>query len=158
MLAKTNPTARVLTRPNISMTRPRPHFRRATWGEVATVLDLVETTVFDAEGLPTAYLGDDGETIYLWSGGAVAYIAAPHVYGWNGEHLGWFDEGVMYDDRGHPIGFFSERCPRMCRMEPMKSMKRMKRMKGMRRMAPMRPIFTSSPSSTSLRAFLELGQ
>ena len=57
-----------------------------------------ELTLFDSSGNATAYIAmNDGMTIYLWGGTPVAYLhprrsGTPYsVYGFNGDHLGWFD-------------------------------------------------------------------
>jgi len=34
----------------------------------------METTLFNKNGKPMAYIADDGETIYLWDGRAAGYL------------------------------------------------------------------------------------
>jgi len=49
----------------------------------------METTLYDGTGRPVAYIADDSDnSIYLWSGHAVAYLVDSNVYGWNGTTLG----------------------------------------------------------------------
>ena len=81
----------------------------------------METTLFDGRGHPGAYIADDGEnSVYLWSGHAVAYVVGELVYGWNGRHLGWFVDGVVYDLQGQRVGSVRERCPYATYAEPAK--------------------------------------
>ena len=74
-------------------------------GSISNELDLNEITLFDANGAPVAYIAPDEEwAIYLWNGKPVAYLEhdgdAFSIYGFNGKHLGWFDEGVVRDHQG----------------------------------------------------------
>ena len=72
----------------------------------------MEDTLYNAKGEPIAYISDDmNKTIYLWDGHPVAYLSSYHVYGFNGQHLGWFINGVIYDSDGNRMGFNSTTCP-----------------------------------------------
>ncbi len=57
----------------------------------------METTLYNKTGKPVAYFAEDGETIYLWDGRAVAYLLGDMVFGWNGRQLGWFANGTIFD-------------------------------------------------------------
>jgi len=65
-----------------------------------------EVTLYEGNGEPVAYIDTDDEmTIRMWSGEAVAYLEDAgdgnwYVYGWNGQHLGWFERGVIWNTRG----------------------------------------------------------
>lgn len=117
----------------------------------------METTFYDKDGQPVAYLADDGETIYLWEGHAVAYLRSDNLYGWNGDHLGWFVDGVIHDLEGFSAGFVGEKCPVATYAEPAKYAKYAKHAKS----APYAPCARSalSPvcSSTHLAALLGKG-
>ena len=69
--------------------------------------------VFNKRGDPVAYILDDyNETIYLTDGSPVAYLYEQgHVYGFNGRHLGWWIEGILYNHDGERIGFSSSTSP-----------------------------------------------
>ena len=73
----------------------------------------MEKTLFNKNGLPTAYITDDyNQDIYLWDGHAVAYIFEnEHVYGINGDHLGWFVQEIVFNNYGERVGFTSSTCP-----------------------------------------------
>ena len=66
-----------------------------------------EISIFDKSGNAQAYISKD-LTIYLWSGEPVAYLNNSndlwHVYGFNGKHLGWYINGIIYDNDGNAVG------------------------------------------------------
>ena len=80
----------------------------------------METSLFDAQGDPVAYLSDDYDrTIYLWDGHPVAYLyEEQHVYGFNGRHLGWFIQQVLYDENGGRSVLPFVSCPTAVAKEP----------------------------------------
>lgn len=78
----------------------------------------MEIILYNKNGEPVAYIADDGETIYLWNGHAVAYLYKDKVYGWNGKHLGWFVDGIIYDLRGLIVCFIRSKCPVATYAEP----------------------------------------
>jgi hypothetical protein len=68
-----------------------------------------ENTLFDFDGNAIAYISTDSQnTIYLWNGTPVAYIYPQsgnfHIYGFNGQHLGWFANGLLRDNNGYIVG------------------------------------------------------
>ena len=73
----------------------------------------METTLFDRDGNAVAYIADDYRgTIYLWEGNVVAYVYEDrHIYGFNGRHLGWFIDDIIFNYHGERIGFTSRSCP-----------------------------------------------
>lgn len=84
----------------------------------------MEKALFNSNGEPVAYVSDDlSKVIYLWDGHPVAYLYEYHVYGFNGLHLGWFIDGIMYDPNGDRIGFTSMTCPITTFEEPAKAKK-----------------------------------
>jgi len=115
----------------------------------------METTLYDRSGQPTAYIADDNETIYLWDGRAVAYLYDDKVYGFNGQHLGWFIDGIIYDEHGLKIGFVSSKCPSVKRVSPVKSVKHVKSAKHVRSVPRIRPVLKISSSDEDFKAFLE---
>jgi hypothetical protein len=119
---------------------------------------MAEITIFDASGSAVAYIAADSEgTIYLWSGDAVAFLHGEHVYGFNGQHLGWFDSGIVRDGKGCAVGFTKEACPKVTKVEPVKRVKKVKRVKSVRRVAPVRLVNKLATSSLPLAIFLQSG-
>ena len=91
---------------------------------------MAEITIFDTKGYAVAYIAADGAgTIYLWDGHAVAYLVQDKVYGFNGQHLGWFDSGIMRDLKGAQIGFVKSSCPVTTKTEKTKKTKKTKKSK-----------------------------
>lgn len=64
-------------------------------------------TFYNSHGIPIAYLHDDNECIYLFNGKPVAYLHDNAVYGFNGHHFGWFEDGWIRDLHGK-CAFFTE--------------------------------------------------
>ena len=56
-------------------------------------------------GLATAYVDDDGTTIYLYDGSAVGWIDNVDVYAYSGRYLGWMQEGWLFDRVGNRAFF-----------------------------------------------------
>jgi hypothetical protein len=64
-----------------------------------------EIPLYNNDGEAVAYIDTEEDlTIYLWSGKPVAYLEKKSdrmlVYGFNGKHLGWFDNGAIYNSDG----------------------------------------------------------
>ena len=118
----------------------------------------MEITLFDKHGKPVAYIADDGEnSIYLWSGHAVAYIDGENVYGWNGKHLGWFVDGIIYNIRGRRVGSIREKCPFATYAEPAKNAKYAKYAKYARYAAYAIPALSTGYSDEDFEEFLKQG-
>lgn len=68
-----------------------------------------DVSLYDERGNAVAYIApDDGRTIFLWGGKAVAYLQgdAPDihdVYGFNGRLLGRLTEGLIIDMEGKTL-------------------------------------------------------
>jgi hypothetical protein len=114
----------------------------------------METNLYDKTGRAKAYIADDSETIYLWSGKAVAYIIDENVYGWKGKHIGWFVNGKLFDRRGKRIGFIPGNCPVATCAAPAKYAKHAKYAKSARHAAYARVALSTSNSEQELEAFL----
>jgi len=72
----------------------------------------MDITLYSQDGTAVAYLADEEvPTLYLWHGEAVAYLQGETVYGWNGRHLGWWVQRVLYDAIGRQVGFTAGKCP-----------------------------------------------
>ena len=81
-----------------------------------------EISLLDASGEAVVYIVlDDEFAIYTWDGHAVAYLYGSmndfysrktmDVYGWNGDHLGWFFDGVVMNHYGDASCSIRERHP-----------------------------------------------
>lgn len=104
-------------------------------------------TFYNKNGKPVAYT-EDNENIYLFTGQPVAYFYGDAVYGFNGHHIGWFENGWIRDLYGSCV-FFSEHAsdgpirpvrqvqPIKCvkHVKPVKCVKYVKRVKCVNRIA-----------------------
>lgn len=126
---------------------------------VSVVYGQEEISLFNSKGKPTAYIDtEDGLTIYTWSGKPVAYLTKNgenlDVYGFNGNHLGWYESGIIYDHKGNVVGFIKGAVDIYTEYEPYKSYKEHKPYKSYKEYAPYKPYFSNSFSSTPLSLFL----
>ena len=70
-----------------------------------------EISLFNSEGDAVAYIdvSDEDNTIYLWNGTPVAYLFSEsnyyNIYGFNGNHLGRYEDGIVRNGDGDAIGF-----------------------------------------------------
>jgi len=127
-----------------------------------TIMIAQEISLFDYDGNATAYISNDSQnTIYLWNGTPVAYIYSTggdyHIYGFNGQHLGWFANGVVRDNNGYAAGATKNAYSGVTRVEPVKSVKRVTPVASVRRVAPVKPVFSMSWSRTPLSVMLSSG-
>ena len=119
----------------------------------------MEKTLYNANGEPVAYIsGGLTKAIYLWDGHPVAYLNDYHVYGFNGLHLGWFIDAIMYDADGKRIGFTSKSCPVPVYKETGKAKKYPADKAGPRCEPPPLPDLGFDYSSEDFEEFLRKGQ
>ena len=120
----------------------------------------MEKTLFDKNGEAVAYVTNDyNETIYLWEGSPVAYLYEDaHVYGINGRHLGWFVNGILYNNNGKRIGFTSNTSPVPITKEPVKTKKQPMYEIRPRWSAPPFPQLTFDFATEALLDFLKEGE
>ena len=109
-----------------------------------------EVALYDSGGAATAYIAtDDDMTIYLWDGKPVAYLksdkdAGYNVYGFNGKHLGWFVNGIIWNHAGDASCAIQEALATPAQLEPLKGLKELKPLKSLQALAPLRPLFSNS--------------
>jgi hypothetical protein len=119
----------------------------------------MERALYNVRGEPIAYISDyPTKAIYLWDGHPVAYLYAFHVYGFNGSHLGWFVNDVVYDTSGNRIGFTSKTCPAPLHKEVGKGKKYPLDKPGPRDEPPPLPDLSFSYSDEDFEEFLKKGQ
>ncbi len=118
-----------------------------------------EISLFNSKGSAVAYVDtdDDDLTIYLWSGKPVAYISGENIYGFNGNHLGWWVKGIIRDHDGDAVGATKNATNMYTEYEPYKSYKEYKPYKSYKEYAPYKPYWSTSWSSGSFKMFLLQG-
>jgi hypothetical protein len=117
----------------------------------------METSFFNKNGRPVAYLADDGETIYLWDGRPVGYLSEDRVVGWNGKQLGWFANGTIFDIYGLRTGFIKSKSPIPTDLEPGKPAKQAQGVRSVRQSGIAKPVMCYGYSSRALEDILEEG-
>ena len=118
----------------------------------------MDGVLFDGKGRPVAYLEVDGERIiYLWNGYAVAYFVGDRIHGWNGNHIGWFNEGVVYDRHGQRVGSVGDKCPRALQATRAKASKHARTAKYALKPEYERPDYRNYYSEQDFEEFLKEG-
>jgi hypothetical protein len=120
----------------------------------------MDQVLFDKNGNAVAYISDEKEhTIYLWDGRVVAYLFENEkIFGWNGRHLGWFIDGVVYNLTGHQIGYTREKSPVPVANEPVKPAKQLKPSQYPRYTTSARPRLSNAYAMGNLQEFLSQGK
>lgn len=117
-----------------------------------------EITIFDSSGEATAYIDtDDERNIYLWAGEPVAYLDHDSIYGFNGKHLGWINEGILYDHDGYAVGFLEGNTIRPTLPEPVKGLKKLTPLKSLEELEPLQPLLRTQWAA-GLKYFLLNGK
>ncbi|GAA5480043.1 4-fold beta flower protein [Haloferula helveola] len=119
---------------------------------------MAEVTLYDPSGEPVVYIDvDDDHTIYTWGGTPVAYLSDEHIYGFNGKHLGWFQDGIVWDHDGNRAGYLAQTLPVYAAYEPYKSYKSYKPYRSYQEYAPYQPYKLHSESRIPLLQFMSQG-
>ena len=117
-----------------------------------------DISLYDNDGEAVAYIAvDDDLTIYLWGGKPVAYLDGENVYGFSGQHLGWFSDGVILDHAGNAPCVLKDRYPGSTAYEGYKGYKEYKPYKSYAEYAPYKPYASNKLSSTPCSIFLAAG-
>ena len=122
-----------------------------------------EVPLYTGNGEPVAYIAVNDElTIYLWGGQPVAYLdntlGSLNVYGFNGQHLGWFERGVVWMHDGNAACAIKEALAVGAHSEPGKFGKFGKPGKFGKQGAPGKPMFTNIFGMMPCSMFLALGR
>ena len=108
---------------------------------------------------PVAYIDVNDElTIYLWDGTPVAYLYGEDVYGFNGTHLGWFEQGIIYNHKGDAICVVQNRFSGYTSYEGYKGYKSYKPYKSYKEYSPYKPYFSNMFSSMPCSLSLAMGR
>ena len=118
-----------------------------------------EIKLFDQEGTPIAYIDTDEDlTIFLWNGTPVAYLDKSSVYGFNGKHLGWFKDGIVWDRKGYGVGFVEGAVNKLTKLEPLKSLKKLAPLRSLQELERLEPLSKNRWSPIPLDIFLLQGK
>jgi hypothetical protein len=119
-----------------------------------------EVTLFGRNGDPQAYIAhDDDNSLYSFAGEPLAYVDEnSNIYGFNGVHLGWFEDEIVWDHAGRRVGFTAKTCPVLRKFEPFKGFKQFKPFKAFKQFAPFKPLKSQAFSREELIDFLHKGR
>ncbi len=116
-------------------------------------------TFYNSKGRAVAYLGDDGESIYLYGGAPIAWLDGDGIYAYSGKFLGWFEEGWIRDLHGNCV-FFTD-CANggpvrpVRQVRPVKGIRGIRPVKGVRQVRPVHPVKSLSWSNLSDESFFK---
>ena len=122
-------------------------------------------TLYDENKEAIAYIDyNDEATIYTFEGEPVAYIELEEqVYGFNGKLLGWYSNGVLYDQTYHAVGA-KHGIARggintvITKVEKIKGVKQIKPIKSAKGNDYVHPVLFDSWSKTTLTEFFAEGK
>ena len=118
-----------------------------------------EISLYDSAGDAVAYIDtDDDLNIYLWGGKPVAYLDGDSLYGFNGNHLGWFKEGIVMDHQGYAVGFVEGAVNKLTNLERLKSLQQLCPLKSLQQLEPLEPLQRNHFSRVPLDIFLAQGR
>lgn len=140
--------------------RGQPTIPPATAGETPSDGDL---SLFDSGGDAVAYIDmDDDMTIYLWGGKPVAYLDGDgsgqyNVYGFNGQHLGWFSDGAVWDHAGYAACAVQKRLMTVPQIASIKGIQQIAPIRAIEQIAPIEPILMNAFGKSSCESLLASG-
>ncbi len=118
-----------------------------------------EISLYDDAGEAVAYIDTDNEmNIYLWKGEPVAYLDEQSIYGFNGKHLGWFKEGIIWDHEGYAVGFIEGAVNKLTKLERLKGLQKLTPLKSLQQLEPLEPLHKSQWARLPLEIFLTMGK
>lgn len=123
-----------------------------------------DVNLFDYNGEAVAYidLDDDDLTIYLWDGTPVAYLVpdddAYNIFGFNGKHLGWYENGIVKNHDGYAVGFKEGAVNIYVKYRPNKSPKKVKPYKAFKQLVPFKTFYKFQFFDEPLTGFLLEGR
>jgi hypothetical protein len=128
-------------------------------GLLASNVFAKEISLYDSDGEAVAYIDtSDDFTIYLWKGKPVAYLDNSSVYGFNGKHLGWFEDGIIWDRKGYGVGFVEGAVSKLTKLEKLKGLQQLTPLKSLQQLEPLEPLHRNSFSPIPLEIFLSMGR
>jgi hypothetical protein len=118
-----------------------------------------EISLFDDSGEAVAYIDTEDEmNIYLWKGEPTAYLEGESIYGFNGKHLGWFKEGIIWDHDGYVVGFIEGAINMSTKLEKLKGLQKLTPLKSLQELEPLEPLHKNKWARLPLEIFLSLGK
>ena len=122
-----------------------------------------QISLYDSKGDACAYIDlDDEMNIYLWDGTPVAFLEKDGneicIFGFNGRFLAWYENGIVYDNKGYVIAAKKGVVNMIYRIEPIKGLQRITPLKSITQLVPMQPMLRDSWSDNLLKQYLYKGR
>jgi len=105
-------------------------------------------TIYNRYGKPILRLLENGRFV-TFEGLSVGFLDGDNLYNYNGDHVGWYENGIMRDDKGFCVGFGETVTDNM---HPFFPFKQFKPFPGFVEFEPFRP-FKSLPPFKPLKSF-----
>lgn len=127
------------------------------------LINAQQTTLFDSKGEAIAYIDYDEEaTIFMWDGTPVAFLenegSLNCIFGFNGKFMGWYENGIIYNEEGYPVGAKDGAVNMRTQREPRKGRQLRVPRKPRTPITPRSPRWSRSWSEISLNYFLYSGK
>lgn len=121
-----------------------------------------DLALYDKRGNAVVYISVDDElTLYSWDVVASAYLKRSQsnefdVYGFNGNHLGWFTKGILIDHDGYVACAVKDRVTTP-NLPSFKSLKSLKPLKSLPQLPPLFPLLKNAFGQTNCSLLVASG-
>lgn len=118
--------------------------------------------LYDNQGNAVVYISlDDKLTLYSWEGEPSAYLKRSQnnefdVYGFNGNHLGWFTKGMLIDHDGY-VACAVKDMVTTPNLPSLKSLKNLKPLKSLPELPPLFPLLKNAFGQTNCSLLVASG-
>lgn len=124
-----------------------------------TAIGQTEVSIFDETGNATHYIDVSKGTVYSFDGTPVAFLKAKstyyNVYSYQGDHLGWFENGVIRDHKGDIVGFQRGAITNILpKLESIKGIKKIEPIRPIEKLEPIKPLYSMQFSKTQMGYYL----
>ncbi len=114
-----------------------------------------QVNLYDRYGNATVYIDySNNGAIYTWDGRPVAFIEQKGsdyaVFTYNGEFLGWYDNGAIYDQNGNIMAASENNFFTVPSVAPVKAVPQIEPVRPVTPVVPVKPIFSMSWSSMDM--------
>ena len=124
-----------------------------------TICHARDIALYNYQGEAVAYIDTESDlTIYLWGGEPVAYLDGHSIYGFNGMHLGWFEDGIVWDHNGNVVGFVEGAVNVTTQIQPIKGVQNISPIRSIEEIEPIEPVHTNRWARISFAIFLSMGR
>ena len=80
------------------------------------------------------------------------------MFGFNGRHIGWFHQGMFFDQAGWLVAAPARAFVLPVRAAPVRGLKQLKPLKGLKELVPLQPLFRNAWSDLPAYVWLTFGR